>query len=84
VSADASAPRRVEKRKLEEGGESAGSLPPIKLKLSLKPAADTSADSEYKVKQPVITRYRYAPDIRPDNPVFFLNQCSSGKKVPPV
>jgi hypothetical protein len=39
--------RRVEKRKLE-GGESI--LPPIKLKLSLKPAADTSADSEYKVK----------------------------------
>ena len=38
--------RRVEKRKLE-GGDSV--LPPIKLKLSLRPAADTSADSQYKV-----------------------------------
>jgi hypothetical protein len=46
---DAVSGRRCEKRKLE-GGESLG-LPPIKLKLSLRPVADdASLDSQYKVK----------------------------------
>jgi hypothetical protein len=46
---DAVSGRRCEKRKLD-GGESLG-LPPIKLKLSLRPVADdASLDSQYKVK----------------------------------
>jgi hypothetical protein len=50
---DAVSGRRCEKRKLE-GGESLG-LPPIKLKLSLRPVADdASLDSQYKVKPRVL------------------------------
>jgi hypothetical protein len=53
---DAVSGRRCEKRKLE-GGESLG-LPPIKLKLSLRPVADdASLDSQYKVK-PRVLKFR--------------------------